>query len=174
MQHLTPTSEEKTKIESVLNAKFPATLKTVAKALGTSELEAAQKMPPKIVSFLKGNIQTQFSELWQELTTWQKVTLFLVCDEHIFEIQAPLTIGKEGHGFYNILDHNAVIGGHLSPSTLKTVAFLEMPFMGRESLSLQFFNNADKVSFSIYVGRENHQLIESVKEAFFKTKEKFC
>lgn len=174
MQHITPTLEEKAKIESVLNAKFPATLKTVAQMLGTTELEAAQKMPPEMVAFLKGDIKTQFAELWQELATWQKVTLFIVCDGHIFEIQAPLTIGKESHGFYNILDHNATIGGHLLPSALKTLAFLQMPFMGRESLSLQFFNEKDEVSFSIYVGRENHQLIESVKEAFFKAKAQFC
>ena len=174
MQHLTPTAEEKAKIESVLNAKFPATLKTVAEALGTTELEAAQKMPPEIVSFFKGDIKTQFAELWESLATWQKVTLFIVHDGHIFEIQAPLTAGKEGHGYYNVLDHNATIGGHLSPSALKTLAFLQMPFMGRESLSLQFFNDADQVSFSIYVGRENHQLIPSVKDAFFKAKEQFC
>ena len=39
--------------------------------------------------------------------------------------------------------------------------------MKRESLSVQFFNKTGAVAFSVYVGRENHQLIESVKMQFF-------
>ena len=49
-----------------------------------------------------------------------------------------------------------------------------MPFMGRESLSVLFFDAEGRVSFSVYAGRENHQIIESVKTAFFADREKFC
>ena len=46
------------------------------------------------------------------------------------------------------------------------MAFLSLPFMGLESHSIQFFDAADAVVFSIYVGRENRALIPSVKERF--------
>lgn len=38
--------------------------------------------------------------------------------------------------------------------------------MGLESHSIQFFDAAGAVVFSIYVGRENRALIPSVKERF--------
>ena len=40
--------------------------------------------------------------------------------------------------------------------------------MGRESHYVAFFGKDQKLHFCIYVGRENHQLIESVKEGFLK------
>ena len=46
------------------------------------------------------------------------------------------------------------------------MAFLSLPFMGLESHSIQFFDAAGAVVFSIYVGRENRALIPSVKERF--------
>ncbi len=174
MQHIAATKEELEKINAVLNAPYPATLKNVAQALGVTELAAAQKMPAEIVGFVQGNIAEKFAEFWGALCEWEKVTLFIVHDSHVFEVQSKLTAGKEGHGYYNVLDHNATIGGHLNPAVLKAAAFIEMPFMGRESLSVQFFNHDEAVSFSIYVGRENHALIPSVKDAFFAAKAQFC
>ena len=54
------------------------------------------------------------------------------------------------------------------------IAFASIPFMKRESHCVIFFDKEGKVSFSVYLGRENHQIIESVKAAFFASKEAFC
>ena len=43
--------------------------------------------------------------------------------------------------------------------------------MGLESHSVQFFNTAGTVLFSVYVGRENRQLIPAARESFFALRE---
>ena len=164
MQHITATVQEEQKIQELMKAPFPVTLSTVAKAL----------MPEDVVRFVNGNVAEQFDEIWAELAQWEKVTLFIVHDGHVFEIQGKLHTGKRARGYYNILAKDAVIGGHLRYEGVAACAFTNFPFMGRESLAVQFFNQAGEVSFSVYVGRENHQLIESVREAFFAAQSRFC
>ena len=85
-----------------------------------------------------------------------------------------VTGDKRAMGYYNILAKDAVVGGHIAYEKIKAAAFVTMPFMGRESLSVLFFDAEGRVSFSVYAGRENHQIIESVKTAFFADREKFC
>ena len=174
MQHITATVQEEQKIQELMKAPFPVTLSTVAKALQTTELEAAAKMPEGVVSFVSGSAAERFDDIWAELASWQKVTLFIVHDGHVFEIQGKLHAGKRARGYYNILAKDAVIGGHLRYEEIAACAFTNFPVMGRESLAVQFFNQAGAVSFSVYVGRENHQLIESVREAFFAARSHFC
>ena len=174
MQHITATAQEEQKIQELMKASYPVTLATVAKALQTTELIAAAKMPEGVVRFVSGNAANRFDEIWAELASWQKATLFIVHDGHVFEIQGKLHSGKRAQGYYNILAKDALIGGHLRYEGVAACAFTNFPFMGRESLAVQFFNQAGDVSFSVYAGRENHQLIESVREAFFAARSRFC
>ncbi len=174
MHHIEATAVEQLKIDELMNAKFPVTLATIAKALETTELEAARKLPENVVTFVSGNASERFDEIWAELASWEKVTMFIVHDGHVFEIQGKLSTGKRAQGYYNILHKDAAIGGHLRYDEISACAFTAFPFMGRESLAVQFFNKAGAVSFAVYVGRENHQLIESVREAFLKAREHFA
>lgn len=64
MQHITATVQEEQKIQELMKAPFPVTLSTVAKALQTTELEAAAKMPEDVVRFVNGNVAEQFDEIW--------------------------------------------------------------------------------------------------------------
>ena len=173
-EHITPTADETKIIADLMAAPHPVTLATIAKALGTTELAAAQKMPEDAVAFVAGDASEKFDDVWAALAAWEKVTLFLVHAGHVFEIQGKLTAGKRAMGYYNILAKDAVVGGHLAYEKIKAAAFVTMPFMGRESLSVLFFDAEGRVSFSVYAGRENHQIIESVKTAFFADREKFC
>ena len=63
------------------------------------------------------------------------------------------------------------LGGHLKIDDLGHICFLSLPFMGLESHSVQFFNAAGMVLFSVYVGRENRQLIPAARESFFALRE---
>lgn len=101
------------------------------------------------------------------------MTLFLVHAGHVFEIQGKLTTGKRAMGYYNILAKDAVIGGHLKYDDITAIAFVTMPFMKRESHSVHFFAKDGTVAFSVYVGRENHQLIPAVADAFKADKARF-
>ena len=76
-------------------------------------------------------------------------------------------------GYYNILAKDAVIGGHLKYDDIAAIVFVTMPFMKRESHSVHFFAKDGTVAFSVYVGRENHQLIPAVVDAFKADKARF-
>lgn len=164
--------DNKEKIQELMNAKKPVTLGLIAKELGCSDLEAARALPGEVCSFIKDI--ASFDELWAQMSQWEKVTLFIIHEGHIFEIQSKLSAGKRGMGYYNILAKDAVIGGHLNADSLETAAFISMPFMGRESHYVAFFGKNQKLHFCVYVGRENHQLIDSVKDGFMKAKAQFC
>ena len=83
----------------------------------------------------------------------------------VVEIKGQIPAGKHGGGYFN-LDHGCPLGGHICSNNIAHMAFLSLPFMGLESHSIQFFDAAGAVVFSIYVGRENRALIPSVKERF--------
>ena len=78
--------------------------------------------------------------------------------------------GRHGHGYFN-LSGGSGLGGHLKIDDLGHICFLSLPFMGLESHSVQFFNAAGTVMFSVYVGRENRQLIPAARESFFALRE---
>ena len=172
-EHITPTADEAKIIADLMAAPHPVTLATIAKALGTTELAAAQKMPEDAVAFVAGDASEKFDDVWAALAVWEKVTLFLVHAGHVFEIQGKLTAGKRAMGYYNILAKDAVIGGHLKYDDIAAIAFVTMPFMKRESHSVHFFAKDGTVAFSVYVGRENHQLIPAVVDAFKADKARF-
>ena len=46
--------------------------------------------------------------------------------------------------------------------------------MGRESLSVQFFTRAGNLAFAVYAGREDHRIVDSVREAFRTMKARFA
>lgn len=77
-------------------------------------------------------------------------------------------------GYYNILHADATLGGHIKADAIADMAFISMPFMGRESHYVAFFGLDGSLHFSVYVGRDNHQLIASVKDAFALAKVRFC
>lgn len=174
IERITPTEAEAATINELMNAKFPVTVSSIAGKLGMTEIEAARRLPADRVSFVTGDMNERFDNLWAALAAWEKATLFITHEGHVFEIAAKLSTGKRAMGYYNILAKDAVVGGHLAYEKIKAAAFVTMPFMGRESLSVLFFDAEGRVSFSVYAGRENHPIIESVKTAFFADREKFC
>ena len=159
-----PTAEQAKIIEEMLAAPYPVTVSSIAGRLGVTDLEAAELLPEANCTFVKGDITERFTEIWAELASWEKITLF---------IQGQLHEGKIAQGYYNILAKSAKIGGHMKYDVFSAVAFTTFPFMGRESLAVQFFTKEGKTAFSVFVGRENHQLVESVKEKFIAARAKF-
>ena len=174
MDRTAPTAEEARIIDELMHASRPITIGSVAKALGTTDLEAAAKLPAHVCRFASGNASERFAEIWEALCAWEKTTLFIEHAGSVFEISGRLSAGKIGWGYYNILSRGAAVGGHLNYADIKAVAFLSMPFMGRESLSVQFFNRAGEAVFAVYAGREAGKIIPAVKRAFEADRSRFC
>ena len=85
MTNIQPTEAQKAKIEELLTAPYPVTLATAAKALETTEEEAAKLLPEGMARFVTGDASERFDEVWERLALWEKVTLFIVHDDHVFE-----------------------------------------------------------------------------------------
>ena len=83
---------------------------------------------------------------------------------------ADTVVNLTNHCYFN-LSGGSGLGGHLKIDALGHICFLSLPFMGLESHSVQFFNAAGTVLFSVYVGRENRQLIPAARESFFALRE---
>ena len=151
IEYRTATEEQKSVIEELLAAPFPATLETIAARLDLTPLAAAQLLGRDMCSFVPGEVAERFDEVWESLAQWERATLFIQHGGHVFEIEAKLSAGKRAQGYYNILHKNAVVGGHLKFDAVGAIAFASIPFMKRESHCVIFFDKEGKVSFSVYL-----------------------
>lgn len=174
INHMEPTAEQKAMIDELMKAPFPVTVETIARKLNVTPLEAAQLLPAEVVTFVSGDAAERFDDIWAELASWDKVTMIITHLGHVIEVAGQLGTGKRAQGYYNIMGKDAAVGGHIRYDAMAAVGFMSLPFMGRESLSVQFFDKTGDVAFSVYVGRENHKLIESVKARFIKAREAFA
>lgn len=151
---------------SALEQKKPWTLFSLAREFNRTEHEVAQALPSRMCAFAPKNC---FISVWESLASWEKATFIVQHEGHVIELAGRIPSGAPGHGYYNLAGGEA-LGGHIRADDIADIAFLSMPFMGLESHSVQFFNAGGHVVFSVYVGRENHRILPSVKEAFLNMK----
>jgi putative heme utilization carrier protein HutX len=71
----------------------------------------------------------------------------------VVECAGKLPAGSFGRGYYNI-HGDSPIGGHIKADNCQAIAFVSRPFMGRASLSIQFFNADGEAMFKIFVRRD--------------------
>ena len=140
---------------------------------------AAQLKSPEacIVMALPENMRTfadpkKFDDIWAEMTSWEKTTFICQTPGAVIEIKGKLPRGKHGHGYFNLMEKDNPLGGHLRIDNLGSICFLEKPFFGLESLSVQFYDKAGDNLFAVYAGREKRKLIQSVKESFIELRAK--
>ncbi|MFT4097185.1 MAG: heme utilization cystosolic carrier protein HutX [Rhodoblastus sp.] len=109
----------------------------------------------------------QFEELWRELTTWGDV-LFLLHNQHgVFEIKTALPPGSFGRGYFNI-HGDAPLGGHLRAERCGSIWFVDRPFFGRRSCSIQFFDTDGVGMFKIFVRRDAARELDPAQLARFE------
>lgn len=157
-------------IKAGLDEKKPVMLAGLAERHKVSEYDVALALPGELRAFAPA---AALEEIWRGLTGWQAATFIMQHLGTVLEVKGVIPPGEHGHGYFN-LEHGAAIGGHLKMDDLGAVCFLSLPFMGLESLSLQFFNRQGAVKFSIYAGRENRAIIPAVRESFLKMRSAFC
>lgn len=163
------TTELKEAITQYLETKKPLMLSQMAKEYSVSEMQVAEALPTDMVSFAS---KEKFETIWKELVTWEKCTFIMQNLGSTFEVCGKLNKGSFGHGYFN-LNGDEALHGHLNVDDISRIAFLSMPFMGLESHSVQFFNDAGAVKFSVYVGRENRILIPQVRDSFLTMQKEY-
>jgi putative heme utilization carrier protein HutX len=114
-----------------------------------------------------------FVDVMQDISSWGDITFIVHTKDVIVEFEGPLPGGALGPGFYNLKGGKG-LSGHLRAINCHAIVFLHRPFMGLETLSIQFFNADGEAMFKIFVGRdENRQLKADQIERFAALEAKF-
>ena len=95
----------------------------------------------------------RFAEIWGDLADWGPVTFIVHTDDGVVETKAPLPPGSEARGYFNIHGESP-LGGHLRIARCAAIYFVDRPFFGRRSCSLQFVNIDGGAMFKVFVGRD--------------------
>lgn len=148
-----------------LHTKKPIMLGSLAHEHGVSELAIAEALPDDIRVFV--NV-AHFDVIWERLTSWPSANFIMQNLGSVLEVRTKIPSGTYGHGYFNLMG-DFPLGGHLKMDDLSAICLLSLPFMGLESLSVQFFNTDGAVKFGIYGGRDaQRQIFPEVKTSFAK------
>lgn len=95
----------------------------------------------------------RFCEILGEIASWGPVTLIVHTADGVFEFGGSLPAGSLGRGFFNLQGKEG-LSGHLRHERCRSIVFLRRPFMGKQTASIQFFNDAGGAMFKIFLGRD--------------------
>ncbi|MEZ0172615.1 heme utilization cystosolic carrier protein HutX [Microvirga sp. TS319] len=110
--------------------------------------EAAERAPGKL-----------FERIWEDLTTWGDITFVVHTRDGVFECKGRVPPGTSGRGYFNI-HGDSPIGGHLRIDRCRAIYFVDRPFFGKRSCSVQFVNEEGGVMFKIFVGRNEDRTLK--------------
>ena len=137
------------------------TLEEIAHTYGTSFKAVAEHVEGRV--FAPGDM---FDQVWEAITTWGVVTTLMHTDDAILEFNGELPSGTHRHGWFNLRGRHG-LSGHIRASHCQTVCFLERKFMGMDTASVVFLNDAGNAMLKVFVGRDDHrQLLASQLAAF--------
>lgn len=112
-----------------------------------------------------------FDAIWQDLTTWGPIMFIVHTVNGVFETKAPLPPGTHGRGYFNI-HGDSPIGGHLRVERCAAIYFIDRPFFGRRSCSIQFIDTDGNAMFKVFVGRdEKRELLPEHVARFAKLRQ---
>lgn len=140
-------------------------------------LEIAEKLQQPEGNILKA-LPEQFvrlfpaeraEEILQAVSQWGIFTTIIEKEGSIFEIKDRFPTGIIGRGYYNLnmKDDEGAIHGHLKLDNIADIAFVSLPFRGKESYNIAFIAANGQTIFKIYLGRdEQRQLFPEQVEHF--------
>ncbi|PJG85058.1 heme utilization cystosolic carrier protein HutX [Conservatibacter flavescens] len=108
-------------------------------------------------------------EILKEISGWGVFTTILEKEGSIFEIKDRFPSGVIGRGYYNLnMKHQeGALHGHLKLDNIAQIAFISLPFRGKESYNIAFIAHNGHTIFKVYLGRdENHKLFPEQIEKF--------
>jgi putative heme utilization carrier protein HutX len=109
----------------------------------------------------------RFAEIWIDLVEWGPVTFIVHTEDGVFETKVPLPPGSEARGCFNI-HGDSPLGGHLRIARCAAIYFVDRPFFGRRSCSLQFINIDGGAMFKVFVGRDEKRDLLAEQLACFE------
>lgn len=114
-----------------------------------------------------------FDAVMEALTSWGEVLFIVHTNDIVLECAGKIPPGSHARGYFNI-HGDSPIGGHIKAENCKAISFIDRPFMGRVSKSIQFFNQCGEAMFKIFVRRDDkRELLADQVAAFDALRAKF-
>lgn len=150
--HALPVEDMHTRLQAAraaIDANPDGVLEAIAEKHGLTMHDMLGALPDGQATRIAG---AKFEDVWRELAGWGEI-LFLLHNQHgVFEIKTALPQGSFGRGYFNIHGETP-LGGHLRAECCASIWFVDRPFFGRRSCSIQFLDSDGVVMFKIYVRR---------------------
>ncbi|KAE9542208.1 heme utilization cystosolic carrier protein HutX [Ursidibacter maritimus] len=138
----------------------------IADKLNTPEGNVLVALPEEFVRVFPAE---RAEEILQAVSNWGIFTTIIEKEGSIFEIKDRFPSGIIGRGYYNLnmKDDEGAIHGHLKLDNIAQIAFVSLPFRGKESYNIAFIAHNGQTIFKIYLGRdEKRQLFPEQVELF--------
>jgi len=137
-------------LAAALAAKPDGVLETLAHEHGVTLEAVLRKLPPQQAVFAPGEA---FAQIWRALRDFGVVVFIVHTQDGVFEVKTGLPDGAEGRGYFNV-HGDSPLSGHLRADRCAAICFVDRPFFGRRSCSVQFVNLEGGVMFKIFVARD--------------------
>ncbi len=160
------------RVSAIITENPSVMVRSIAADLGVSERAVTEALPQHMRLEIPA---ADFVAVWEEMTTWEKVTFIAETPGAVVEVEGALPTGKIAHGMYNLMDRKFPLGGHLLIGNIASIWLVSKPAFGRESHSVQFFSAEGASCFAVYLGRgEKRMILPSVKEGYVKLWERYA
>jgi putative heme utilization carrier protein HutX len=141
-----------------------AVIEDVARQRKVSPRAVIEALPPEMVRLGAGG---EFAAAMQDIAQWGEVTLIVHTDDAIFEFTGAIPAGEIGRGYFNLMQPKG-LHGHLRHERCGGIAFVERPFMGKQSAFVAFLNVDGGIMFKVFVGRDEARALKADQLARFK------
>lgn len=133
-----------------------AVIETIARERKVTPRAVIEALPENMVRFHNAD---RFIAVMQDVAEWGDVTLIVHTDDAIFEFSGSVPRGEIGHGYFNLMQPKG-LHGHLRHERCGGVAFVERPFMGKETAFIAFLNVDGGIMFKVFVGRDEQRALK--------------
>lgn len=148
-------------LEEYLKTQPDGTLESIAAQYSTTLLDVVKQLPP--LALVSGE---HFDTVWDTVGEWGNVTTLVHTADVILEFSGELPSGFHRHGYFNLRGKKGMTG-HIKAENCTHIALVERQFMGMDTASILFFNQAQSAMLKIFIGRDEHrQLLTSQLAAF--------
>ncbi|QIM64437.1 heme utilization cystosolic carrier protein HutX [Frederiksenia canicola] len=128
----------------------------IAEKLQCPEGEVLCALPTEFVRVFAGS---RAEEILTVISKWGIFTTIIEKEGSIFEIKDNFPSGMIGRGYYNLnmKGDEGAIHGHLKLDNIAKIAFVSLPFRGKESYNIAFIAHSGQTIFKVYLGRDEQR-----------------
>lgn len=128
----------------------------IAAQLDMPEGEVLVNLPDEFVKLFPAE---RAEEIFQAISQWGTFTTIIEKEGSIFEVKDRFPTGMIGRGYYNLnmKDEEGALHGHIKMDTLGKIAFVSIPFRGKESYNIAFIAHNGETIFKVYLGRDEQR-----------------